>query len=58
MNTSSLDEEMEGKGKLIELFGYTRASTTDEGKLKDIEVYFDQEKFIKDVKEDEDTDKM
>ena len=57
MNTSSLDEEMEGKGKLIELFGYTRASTTDDGKLKDIEVYFDQEKFIKDVK-DEDTDTM
>ena len=57
MNTSSLDEEMEGKGKLIELFGYTRASTTDDGKLKDIEVYFDQEKFIKDVKE-EDSDTM
>jgi len=51
MNTNSLEEEMDGKGKLIELFGFTRASTSEDGRLQDIEVYFDQEKFIADIKE-------
>ena len=50
MGTENLTEEVdEGKGKLIELKGFTRASVSEEGKLKDIEVYFDQEKFLQDI---------
>lgn len=49
MNSKSLEEEMNGKGKLIELFGFTRANVSEEGKLQDIEVFFDQEKFMSDV---------
>lgn len=49
MNTSSLTEETNGEGKLIELFGFTRATAID-GKLRDIEVYFDQNQCIEDMK--------
>lgn len=50
LNTASLKEEMEGKGTLIELFGFTRANVNpDSGKLQDIEVFFDQEKFLADI---------
>ena len=50
MGTKSLSEEMQGKGKLIELEGFTRANVSDDGKLRDIEVFFDQEKFLADMK--------
>ena len=50
MGTKSLSEEMQGKGKLIELEGFTRANFSDDGKLRDIEVFFDQEKFLADMK--------
>ena len=50
MGTKSLSEEMQGKGKLIELEGFTRANVSDDGKLRDIEVFFDQEKFLEDMK--------
>mmetsp|Transcript_23501 Transcript_23501/g.32962 ORF Transcript_23501/g.32962 Transcript_23501/m.32962 type:complete len:223 (+) Transcript_23501:272-940(+) len=49
LETESLEEEQNGKGKLIELKGFTRANVTDEGKMMDIEVYFDQEKFLSDT---------
>ena len=51
MGTKSISEEMEGKGTLVELKGFTRANVSEEGKLKDIEVFFDQEKFLKDCNE-------
>ena len=50
MGTKSLSEEIQGKGKLIELEGFTRANVSDDGKLRDIEVFFDQEKFLADMK--------
>jgi len=50
LGTKSLEEEMNGKGKIIELFGFTRANVSTKGKLKDIEVFFDQEKFMSDIK--------
>lgn len=46
MGTRTLSEEMKGKGTLIELEGFTRANVSDDGKLKDIEVFFDQDKFL------------
>eukprot|EP00957_Ditylum_brightwellii_P089776 6837830-Ditylum_brightwellii.AAC.1 len=35
LNTTSLEEEIEGKGKLVELFGFTHATTLEDGKLTD-----------------------
>ncbi len=49
LGTNSLEEEMNGKGKIIELFGFTRANVSKKGQLKDIEVFFDQEKFMSDA---------
>ena len=34
MGTNSLTEEMDGKGTLIELEGFTRANVSDDGKMK------------------------
>lgn len=50
MGTESLSEEMRGMGTLVELEGFTRANVSDDGKLRDIEVFFDQEKFLADMK--------
>ena len=49
LNTSSLAEEKKGKGKLIELFGTVRAIMSAEGRLQDIEIYFDQEEFMEKI---------
>eukprot|EP00957_Ditylum_brightwellii_P005520 422562-Ditylum_brightwellii.AAC.1 len=37
LNTTSLEEEVEGKEKLVELFGFTCVTTLEDGKLKDVE---------------------
>ncbi len=49
LDTKSLQEEEDGKGKLLEVFGFVKANTTEDGKLQDVEVFFDQEKFLADL---------
>lgn len=56
LNTSTLEEEMSGKGKLIEIFGITRASViADEDgnlKLQGVDNYFDANGFLKSLQDE------
>ncbi|EJK58770.1 hypothetical protein THAOC_21077 [Thalassiosira oceanica] len=53
VGSDTLTEEMEGKGNLVELEGFTRANVGPGGKMRDIEVFFDQDKFLTDMAEAE-----
>merc|ERR1719499_589167 len=51
---TTLDEEAQGKGQLVELFGFSVATLDDKGKMIDLQNYYDADKFLKEVGEFQD----